>query len=52
MTDAGYKAAAEYMRGTVRRWGRGRTLLVGVLGALVMVAVGVISAAALVGPSP
>jgi hypothetical protein len=49
MTEAGYKAAQEYMRGTVRRWGRGRTILVGVLGALVMVAVGVISAAALVG---
>src|SRR5919112_6508716 len=49
MTDAGYRAAVEYMRGTVRRWGRGRTILVGVLGALVMVAVGVVSAAALVG---
>src|SRR5215210_452705 len=49
MTDAGYKAAVEYMRGTVRRWGRGRTILVGVLGALMILAVGVISAAALVG---
>ena len=49
MTDAGYKAAQEYVRGTVRRWGRGRTILVGVLGALVMLGVGVISAAALVG---
>jgi hypothetical protein len=49
MTDAGYKAAQEFMRGIVRRWGRGRTLLVGVLGALVVLAVGVISAAALVG---
>jgi hypothetical protein len=52
MSDAGYKAAQEYLRGTVRRWGRGRTILVGVLGALVMLAVGVISAAALVGFSP
>jgi hypothetical protein len=38
MTDAGYKAAVEYMRGTVRRWGRGRILLVGVLGALMIIA--------------
>lgn len=37
------------MRGIGRRWGRGRILLVGVLGALVILAVGVISAAALVG---
>src|ERR671910_478320 len=45
MTDAGYTAAQVYVRGTVRRWGMGRTLLVGVIGALVMVAVGVIFAA-------
>jgi hypothetical protein len=45
MTDAGYKAAQEYVRDTVRRWGRGRTILVGMLGALVMVAVGVIFSA-------
>jgi hypothetical protein len=38
MTDAGYKAAVEYMRGTVRRWGRGQILLVGVLGALMIIA--------------
>src|SRR5215211_3383229 len=45
MTDAGYKAAVEYMRGTVRRWGRGQKLLVGMIGALVMLAVGVIFSA-------
>src|SRR5215204_2451043 len=39
MTGAGYKAAVEYMRGTGgRRWGRGRILLVGVLGALMIIA--------------
>jgi hypothetical protein len=42
MTDAGSRTPEEYIRNTVRRWGRSRILLVGVLGALVMVAVGVI----------
>jgi hypothetical protein len=46
MTDAGYKASEEYVRGTGgSRWGRSRILLVGVLGALVMLAVGVIFSA-------
>ena len=50
MTDARSRTREEYMRGTGgRRWGRGRKLLVGVLGALVVLAVGVISAAAMVG---
>lgn len=49
MTDARSRAREGYMRGIGRRWGRGRILLVGVLGALVILAVGVISAAALVG---
>ena len=39
MTGAGYKAAVEYMRGTGgRRWGRGRIVLVGVIGALMIIA--------------
>jgi hypothetical protein len=46
MTDAGYEAAQEYVRGAGgSRWGRSRILLVGVLGALVMLAVGVIFSA-------
>ena len=46
MTDARSRTPKEYMRGTGRRWLTGRTILVGVLGALVMVAVGVIFSAA------
>ena len=49
MTDARSRTPQEYMRSTWRRWGRGRRLLVGVIGALVVLAVGAISAAALVG---
>ena len=45
MTDARSRTPEEYMRGTGRRWLTGRTILVGVLGALVMVAVGVIFSA-------
>ena len=49
MTDARSRTPQEYMRSTWRRWGRGRRLLVAVIGALVVLAVGAISAAALVG---
>ena len=49
MSNAGSRTPEEYIRNTVRRLGRGRILLVGVLGALVVLGVGVISAAALVG---
>jgi hypothetical protein len=49
MTDARSKTPQEYLRSTWRRWGTGRRLLVGVIGALVVLAVGVVSAAALVG---
>jgi methionine-rich copper-binding protein CopC len=50
MTDARSRAQEGYTRGIGgRRWLTGRKLLVGVLGALVVLAVGVISAAALVG---
>jgi preprotein translocase subunit Sss1 len=49
MTNARSRTPEEYIRNTVRRWGRGRILLVGVIGALVILAIGVISAAALVG---
>jgi hypothetical protein len=49
MNDVGHRVPEENMRGTGRSWLTGRTLLVGVLGALVVLAVGVISAAALGG---
>ena len=38
MMDAGSRTPQEYIRDTVRRWGRGRILLVGVIGALMIVA--------------
>ena len=46
MMDAGSRTPQEYIRSAGgRRWGRSRILLVGVIGALVMLAVGVIFSA-------
>jgi Bacterial Ig domain len=46
MTDARSRTPEEYLRSTGgRRWGRGRILLVGVIGALVLLAVGLIFSA-------
>ena len=45
MTDARSRTPEESISSTLRRWGRGRKLLVGVLGALVLLAVGLIFSA-------
>jgi hypothetical protein len=45
MTDARSRTPEESIRTTLRRWGRGRKLLVGVIGALVLLAVGLIFSA-------
>jgi methionine-rich copper-binding protein CopC len=52
MSDAGSSAPEEYAIDSGGRWLTGRRLLVCVLGVLVMLVVGVISAAALVGSGP
>ena len=52
MSYAGSSAPEEHVVGNWRRWLTGRRLLVCVLGVLVMLVVGVISAAALVGSGP
>jgi large repetitive protein len=49
MTDARSRTPEEYVRSTWQRWGRNRRLLVAVIGALVVLAIASISAAALVG---